>query len=224
MQGYRTESEMTELLSNISNDIREDGTLDGQTLGSALINHAIVLDTVAIRNNLSRRYSEIGVTANIPSFGKYISTFISKTKFEVTQSLITYPETGDYGDNILSLSKTAFGAGSNHSVSLAAHLSKGTALKIKIISMSADTTSTAPSDTSKVTTPARKAGWFFAASFGVNWTISAFDETNYTQTFTAIDPDKSCDLMMYFDPGSFKIEYYEMNSSTPTRTKTITCQ
>ena len=51
LQGYRSESEMTELLSNISNDIKEDGILNSETLGSALINHAIILDTVSIKNN-----------------------------------------------------------------------------------------------------------------------------------------------------------------------------
>lgn len=224
LQGYRSESEMTELMSNISNDIREDGTLDAQTLGSALINHAIVLDTVAIKTNLSQRYSEIGVTANIPAFGKYISTFISETNFEVTQSLITYPERGMYGDNILSMSKTTFPANMDSTLCLAAQLAKGAALKIKITSMSADATSTTPSDTTKVSGTVRKAFWFYAPSSNLNWTVSDFDQTNYTQTFTAIEPGKACDLKMFFEAGSFLIEFYEMNSATPTRTKTITCK
>ena len=33
LQGYRSESELTELLSNISNDIKEDGTMDSEALG-----------------------------------------------------------------------------------------------------------------------------------------------------------------------------------------------
>jgi hypothetical protein len=36
MQGYRSESELTELFSNISNDIREDGILNSVALGSSL--------------------------------------------------------------------------------------------------------------------------------------------------------------------------------------------
>ena len=224
LQGYRSESEMTELLSNIGNDLKENGILDSQSLGSALINHAIILDTVSIKNNLIQRYSEVGVTANISSFGKYIANFIAKTKFEVTKSLITYPETGTYGANVLSLTKTDFGTRPNTNLSLVAELAKGTALKIKITSLSADTSSRAPTDTSKVTTTIRKAGWFYALGTNRNWSISNFDPINYIQTFTAIEPDKACDLQITFDQGSFLIEYFEMNSATPNRTKTITCK
>lgn len=224
LQGYRTESEMTELLSNISNDLRENGVLDSQSLGSALINHAIVLDTVSIKTNLIQRYSEVGVTVNISSFGKYIANFIAKSKFEVTKSLITYPETGTFGANVLSLTKTDFGTRPNTNLSLVAELAKGTALRIKITSLSADTSSTVPTDTSKVTTTIRKAGWFYALGTNRNWSISNFDPINYIQTFTAIEPDKACDLQMTFDQGKFLIEYFEMNSATPNRTKTITCK
>lgn len=223
LQGYRSESEMTELLSNISNDIKEDGILNSVALGSALINHAIVLDTNTIKTNLTKRYSELGATADIPDFGKYIANFISKTKFAVTQSLITYPETGINGDNILSLTKTNFNSGSNNTLSLTAQLARMTALKIKITSLSADTTKIPSTDTTKVIININKALWFYALGTSINWSISDFDMTNYTQTFTALAPDKSCDLKMFFDKGSFLIEYFEMNSAVPTRTKTITC-
>ncbi len=223
LQGYRSESEMTELLSNISNDIRDDGVLSSQPLGSALINHAVMINPVSVKSNLSKRYGDIGVSANIPDFGKYVSNFISETKFVMTQSLITYPETGINGDNILSLSRTAYGTRPNTSLSLAAQLAKGTALKIKITSLSADTTTVSHTGTSQGTNTERKATWFYALGSNVNWTISDFDLTNYSQTFTANESDKACNLGISFDKGSFLIEYYEMNSATPNRTKTITC-
>jgi hypothetical protein len=40
LQGYRTISDMTELLTDIAEDIRTDGTLERKDLGSALLNHA----------------------------------------------------------------------------------------------------------------------------------------------------------------------------------------
>ena len=52
LQGYRTESELTEMLSKISEDIKTDGILNDTVVVSDLINHAIYLDTLAIRNNL----------------------------------------------------------------------------------------------------------------------------------------------------------------------------
>lgn len=109
------------------------------------------------------------------------------------------------------------------SLSLAAHLAKGSALKIKITSLSADTTSTNPTDTTQAVINVRKASWFYSLGSGINWSITNFDTANYTQTFTALEPDKSCDLLMFFEKGTFKIEYFEMNATVPSRTKIITC-
>ena len=96
------------MLSNISNDIKEDGKLNSESLGSQLINHAIDLDTVSIKYNLAKRYSDIGAASTIPLFGKYISNFISKTGFVIPQIPISYPENGINGDNILSLTQTTY--------------------------------------------------------------------------------------------------------------------
>jgi len=224
LQGFRSESELTELLSNISQDISTDGILSSDTLGSALINHAVYLDTVSIKNNLAQRYTAIGSQSNIPDFGKYIANFISQTKFKVTNSLITYPSQGVNGVNILALSDTIYsgGGGLNTTFSLAAQIPKSVSLKIKITSLSSSSTSTPPLDTGKIDTITNHAMWYYSVGSAINWSITLFDEKNYTQTFTAIESGQSCDLLMYFDKGSFLIEYYEMNSSSPTRKKKIT--
>lgn len=212
IQGYRTESEMTELLSNISSDIMTDGVLNSKSLGAHLISHALVLDTIAIKNNLAKRYSDIGAAVSIPDFGKYISNFIENTDFDEIYSLFTYPETGNNGDNVLSLSKTNFHSGVDNWVSLSAHLVKGTALKIKITSLN------------DVDMNAENKGlWWYSVGSEVNWLISQLDFDSYSQTFTAIESGKSCDVKMSFDKGSFLIEYFEMNSSVPIRSKTIVC-
>ncbi len=213
IQGFRTEAELTELLSNMSNDIKDDGILDSKIVGSELINHTIILDTNAIKNNLAKRYADLGINVNIPSFGKHISTFITNTKFSITQIPISYPETGANGDNILSLTKTTYKIENGSTQSLATQLSKGTALKIKITSL--------PNTSNP---QAAKTAWFYQSGSGVNWTISDFDFTNYTQTFTATESGKVCDLKMSFTKGKFLIEYYENNSSTPNRSKTIDCE
>ena len=223
LQGYRSESEMTELLSNISNDIKEDGILNSAALGSALINHARTLNADSIKSNLTKRYSEIGATVTIPDFEKYIANFISKTQFIVTQSLITYPLKGLHGANILSLATTNYTPDKDANFNLAAYLANGAALKIKITSLSADTTIINPTDSTQTEIIVKKARWFYGYGTAINWSISIFDELNYTQTFTAIESDKTCDLEMAFEKGRFKIDYFEMNSIVPTRTKTITC-
>jgi hypothetical protein len=213
LQGYRQESELTELLSNIINDIREDGELNDSSLGSALINHAVILDTNSIYNNLADRYNDIGAASAIPSFGKYIANFISQTHFEVTGSIIEYPATGLYGDNMLNLSDTLYYGDNNTSCSLAAILQKGASVKIKITSLAA-----AAQDTGISAKPL----WYYAMGSSNNWNITVFDFNTYTQYFTSIESDATCDLNMFFDKGRFLIEYYEMNSATPTRRKIIT--
>ena len=136
---------------------------------------------------------------------------------------MTYPLTGLHGANILSLSTTNYNYGMDVHFSLAAQLAKGSALKIKITSLSADTTSTIPTDTIPAVINIRNAGWFLS-SYSINWLISNFDTNTNTQTFTAIEPDKFCDLNMQFEKGSFKIDYFEMNATEPTRTKIIHCK
>lgn len=200
LQGYRTEGELTELLSNISTDIREDGVLNSNSIGSQLINHAIYLDTTSIRNNLEDRYSDLGVFSEIPNFEKYIRNFIDNTSFEITESIIEYPATGLYGENILDLEKKSYKGGS---FSLASNLAKGTELKIKITALGTGI-------------------WYYSLGSSNNWAITPFDKKTKSQYFTAIDSDKSCDLNMQFDSGTFLIEYFEMGVTEPNRTKTIT--
>lgn len=223
IQGVRTESEMTELLSNISIDIKTDGILNNAALGSALINQAVALDTVAIKNNLIKRYNEIGATTSIPYFGKYIANFIKNTSFVITQSLITYPETGLYGDNILSLTKTNYKVSTNGILSVNAQLSRGTALKIQITSLAYDTIYPVPTDTTVGTPVVLKGMWGYYLGSGSNWLITTFDMDKLTQTFTAIEPDKTCDLRINFEKGIYLIEYFEMNATVPTRKKIIYC-
>lgn len=87
LQGYRTESELTELLSNISNDVKADGTLDNDAIGSELINHAVVLDTEKIKQNMLKIYPN--KAASTVYFTKYIDNFIYKTKYKVTKKVNT---------------------------------------------------------------------------------------------------------------------------------------
>jgi hypothetical protein len=191
---------MTELLSNISGDIKEDGILDNNLLGSELINHAVYINTITVRNNLVSRYSELGDITEIPDFEKYIADFISETHYPVTEYIIDYPEEGLYGKNILSLNDTIYGG---DYFSLAANLAEGTSLKIKINGFDS-------------------AMWYYAVGSSNNWSITQFDYETKSQEFTAIESDHSCDLNMLFDNGKFLIEYFEMGATSPTRSKTIT--
>ena len=101
LQGYRDVVELSDLLTNINSDIMEDGALNDARIGSSLINHAKYLNVQSISTNIQKLYDELEISTNIPDFEKYIQQFIDSTGYEYT-NLITYPENGAYGLNILS--------------------------------------------------------------------------------------------------------------------------
>jgi hypothetical protein len=200
LQGFRKEGELSEILSIISNDLKEDGVFENNALGSKLINHAVYLNTASIRTNLENRYLGQNINATIPNFEKYITHFIDSSDFEVTETLIGYPPTGIFGDNILDLDKTNY---EGQTFSLRATLVDGASLKIKITSLSQNP-------------------WLYTLGSNINWSITLYDYINHSQYFTIIEPDQNSDLQMLFDAGSYLVEYYEMGSILPTRSKIIT--
>lgn len=202
LQGYRTEGELTELLSNISSDLTEDGVLSNTSLGSKLINQALMLDTISIRNNLESRYGDLGVDATIPGFEKYIANFIEHTSFEITELPYTYPEEGSFGENILDINKTQY---TDTVFSLTANVAPGAKLKIKITGLTDGI-------------------WFYRVmdDSQTNWNITTFDMDHKSQIFTSIESGRACNLYMEFVKGDFLIEYFEIGKDIPSRTKTIT--
>lgn len=107
LQGYLSVSDLSELLANIGTDIREDGILNSQMLGSILMNNAKALKLSEIRENLENRYKLIGEEVIIPEFEKYVQIFIDSTSYEYT-NYILYPDSGKTGPNILSLNQEIY--------------------------------------------------------------------------------------------------------------------
>ncbi|HEY6913216.1 MAG TPA: hypothetical protein VI413_00955, partial [Paludibacter sp.] len=155
LQGVLTTGDMSELMGNIIADIRTDGNLDNAALGSALIDNARLIDLAKVRTNLQTKYTQLGmVDIIIPDFEKYVQEFISKTTYTPAK-VISYPNMGSYGPNILSDSITSIAGGSDNHYSMKANLPTGTSLKIVI-----------------------KGGvWFYVAlPAPTNWTISTYNQ------------------------------------------------
>lgn len=74
LQGDSSVAELSELLAEITSDLREDGKLDSEALKSQLKQNAIGLKLSSIRQNVQERYRELGVEATIPSFEQYIDS------------------------------------------------------------------------------------------------------------------------------------------------------
>lgn len=222
IQGYNSESELTSLIADISDDIKLDGKIDDTGLGKKLITNANNIKADEIASNLSKRYEELGVTAKIPEFGEYLTQFIENTEFEPEQSLISYPDKGIYAENILSLTRTEIVA--NKYISIDAFIPKGLTLMIKISGLTPTDTTIYESIDSVLypyTIIYNKVAWSYSWGTQINWAITNFSVENCTQTFTSIESDKECDLQIKFEPGEFLIEYFENNSTEPTRSKII---
>jgi hypothetical protein len=198
LQGHRTEGELTELLSNISTDLREDGVLDESSLTTQLINHAVYLNKTSIRNNLIERYSELGLSVQIPDFEKYISHFIDHSGYTFTNR-ISYPTDGKWGRNLLNSSDTVFKAGNYFS--MAADLPVGATLTVK-----------------------HNGNLWGALAFPIGqentgWDDYGTDDTMVWRTFKT-NRTGEVDIKMYFT-NDVTIYIYENDAENPTRIKKI---
>jgi len=120
---------LIDLLAGITSDIKEDGVLNNQDLGTMLINDAKLLDMPAVRSNMEKQFSTTDYNAVIPDFEKYVALFIESTNY-VFSKYIEYPEFSSYGENILFGNKNEFKSMETKSYSLSAHVPVGAALKI----------------------------------------------------------------------------------------------
>lgn len=192
VQGYLNVSEVSELLANISTDIKEDGILNDASLGTILINNARLLNLPAVRENLNNRYADLGVECTIPDFEKYVSQFISNTHFVYTPS-IEYPALGKFGKNILDKNLLIY---PNAHYSLKAVLKDGASLKVKV------------------------AGdmWFFPAfQDNTGWSFSDYNFSDHSRIFTATRTGE-IDFEMILE-GPTTITVYENGDTTPTWSK-----
>jgi hypothetical protein len=205
LQAFRTESELSSMLTQIGNDLRSDGDLDDITIQSSLIDQALHLDTIVIRNNLTGFYSNLGVSATIPHFEKYLGNFINNTTFQPTNALYSFPVTGPNGDNVL-FKNTLQYSGNSLNASMNGQAKHCSFLKFRMQVIS---------------------GAQFGNLIGanINLSISNYNNTTQDQWFTVVDPGLPFEHKLAFNGapsgggGTYLLEYYEKDSTTPTFTK-----
>ena len=199
LQGYLSVGELSELLANIATDVREDGEINTEAIGSILIKNAKTIKTEEIRKNLENKYLQISGDIEFPDFEKYINQFIENTDFKLPE-LIEYPENGGHGSNLLFKDKTDYLQGN---YSLCAVLAEGTELKVKI----------------------QGEGWYYSVSQDWSgWIKSYWDIEDNSRTFTAKKTgqiDLEIELRPDTLPFKIKIYVYENNEIEPTWTKEI---
>ena len=204
LQGHLSTGDMMELMAGIISDIRTDGRLDNQTLGSRLFDNAVILPLTDIRKNLEDKYTEMNNAITVPGFERYVRQFLENTSFQQV-SFITYPAQGAYGDNILSGEMTSVVAGESYSMT--ADVPSGFSLKVVL-----------------------KGGeWSYQGlPMPINWEANVYKPE--IQEFRVIESGKLSDLRFYPGRGEWNsadekfyttVEFYENNSNAPVRTKKL---
>ncbi|MCR9250845.1 MAG: hypothetical protein NXI20_10485 [bacterium] len=74
------DSELIDLLSGFSEDLKDDGILSIDPKLSQIYNSVQNLDLSEIRENIENKYSEIGTNVNIPDFESIIQLYLSSQK------------------------------------------------------------------------------------------------------------------------------------------------
>ena len=200
LQGYRSESEFSDLMANIITDLRTDGVLNSTSLASSLMAHALALDTNTIRQNLVDRYDQMGIAVTVPNFGKYISNYVLNSPHAATELIVDLPDQGNFGTNILNLTDTLYDDRTPYSFS--AQLPND-CISLKVVVSQ--------------TFGACNGCWFYSVGSNNGWSIGNYDLDNDVQEF--IQTGSSSDLDIRFEPGTYKVEYFINGSSIPAYTK-----
>ena len=238
VQGQLSTGDMSELLANISSDIRTDGKLDNLDLGSQLMNNAAFLDLEKIKSNIEKRYSGLGIemSVNMDELKSYIEQFKNNSNFEQTLRF-TYPATGKGGPNILAdgvvkVKRTEWGI---FEYSVRAELPAGnSSLKIVLKTDVSFTCSACGFGFPEEIEKCKACGgnerrpavpdWIVWGGYypdtAENWTISRFDSNLRGNTFTVYESGKPADVTVTFSHDCI-IEYYENGATTPTKVKRL---
>ncbi len=111
IQGYRTESEVTELMSDFANDLKIDGKIDNVRIGNDFENHLYYLDTTTVLNNFKSRYKQIYNSELVDGVNmSFVKKFQESTNYNRDKELIEFPEyeIGGSFKNILHPSVNSF--------------------------------------------------------------------------------------------------------------------
>ena len=197
-------AELTWLMTNLSTDFADDGTINNEALVDTLLYNISLQNQVYIRNRLKNYYSGLGQNVEIPDFESCIALFQAAHEEQVTEFIYPdiaspAPEIGPGGavPNILVKDVTHFDGTQAYVVAAITPLGKS--LKIKVTGDA-----------------------YLDASLNNGWVV--IDHTNGF-TIEAQRTNALVSMLMYLGgykkDGSAIVEYYE-DSDTPTFTKQIT--
>lgn len=203
MQMSTLPAELTWLLTNISTDFADNGTIDDQAIVDTLLHNISLQNQTSIRRKIQNYYSEIGLDVDIPDFESFAALFQAKHEDIVPE--FTYPDEASPlpGDptgavpNILVKDATTFDG--TKAFVVAAITPLGKHLKVKV------------SGNVRLDTSVNN-GWAVIENTNNGFTIEAQRQNEVVAMLVYLFRDDK--------DGTATIEYYE-DSENPTFTKTI---
>lgn len=208
IQGYRTESEVTQILNDFANDIKKDGKLDDINIGNDLETHLYYMDTSIVLDNFKKRYKKLYNADTVNTLNmSFIKKFQDATNYGKDKDLFEFPEfekTGKY-KNILHpstsiITTSEFGVTANIT-------RKGMRIKVEVLN----------EDGSSV-----GCTFGFPQGMETGWTIAVPNcfMPIYTSTGQGLQ-----NAYTYFGAKKrYRVNIYENGFTTPTRFKIITYQ
>jgi uncharacterized coiled-coil protein SlyX len=130
--GFRSDSELLEILSDIGDDLKTDGRLDNSALGNDIMTHLYYLDTTTVINQVKNKYASLYPDSVLSKINlSYLNAFKQSSSYTKSYELITYPSTSSTvynGKNILNAATTLL---TSNIFEVSANL-KSSSLKLRI--------------------------------------------------------------------------------------------
>lgn len=200
LQGYRTDAQLSELLSDFSNDFFNDGTIDDSAINKKIYNHIYFIDTSVITQNIKSKFNYTPNTYSI--YKKYLKN--NSKYFDASYMPISFPTPFNGKKNFLERIK-------NDTTNVGGCLMfvnngiPGITFKVIIKS-------------DELWVVGRNI-WGFNGGEGWSWTTWQVDNFG-NQSFYTKNPVG--EINIGFNPGKYYLYFYEPASSpNPTFTKTL---
>jgi outer membrane murein-binding lipoprotein Lpp len=207
MQGYRTESEVTQIMSDFANDLKKDGTLDDITIGNDLATHLYYIDTATVLNNFKVKYRKLYNADTVNSIDmRFVKNFKNNTTFVKDKEIIDYPIIGSsfrypniLNTNAIPIKGNLFDG--KYELSFYAKIKKG--MKVKIEIKNSDGVSY------NFTSWNSNGSYFDPYLSRKGWISDAYTENSNLIKPIAESGALENELQLRLIPGTYFISYYE---------------
>ena len=225
IQGFRTESEVTQLFNNIAEDIKTDGILSDSTIGNDIATHLYYMDTATMLSNFKTRYATKYASDTINTLDmSFIKRFQDSTSYTKDKELIEYPSvhfTEINLNNVLNQDLQIFNSSMKPYAAWFFGIScnlprKGINLKIEILGENGSEFFNR-SDNDEFWQPNFNSRNWQTSTLNTIPTLVANGVGNY-------DIILGIDLFSLTLPVNIKINFYEKGFITPSRSKRLTFQ